>query len=245
MPEELPENEGKPLSPNLYFRNSVPYEHEVILYEQLHPDLKDEVDKIRESLLYSRDGIDLTMTLLNAFNPIESFRSVSKYTMPMLGIGITTGAFLSIAKEVQRQRNGNDDLDEARERRASIILPYRYAVKRTTHLASLIKEIGEKEESPFLRSDAPELLRDYHYGIVDNKRNIVLLKHPLDSNSRKLEGWERLKKMFQWNQKFQRTRFELNKPTMKEKEKVRKPLKRLIPLRAGNIRFAIAHFKFK
>lgn len=90
---------------------------------------------------------------------------------------------------------------------------------RTVALEKVFQKILERGESPFTRSDSPELLKKFQYGIIDNSGNLVLLKHPRDESAKELTGWEMLKKMFAWYQPAQRTRFEIQKPKIREKVK--------------------------
>ena len=112
----------------------------------------------------------------------------------------------------------------ARNMLRDFFIPYLGARKQTLALSKILKEIPDGE-SPFARHDARKLLEKFHYGIVDNEGSIVLLRHPSMS---KKAGWRRLVEWLAWKQPFQRTRFEINKPPVKEKKKFRFPNLRML-----------------
>ncbi len=68
----------------------------------------------------------------------------------------------------------------------------------------MISKPNQNDESPFFRNDAADLLRKYHYGIIDNAGNIVLPEFPLADGTPELSGRKAFAAWFHWNQPFQR-----------------------------------------
>ncbi|MBI3587806.1 hypothetical protein HY095_01285 [Candidatus Micrarchaeota archaeon] len=190
-------------NPKLWLKNRVPYEHEIVKYEELHPELKEKVDEIRGFVLASRLGIAWWANSLA--NPD------SELLNPLIGLGSILASLMS-----------DTDLKYTKLTQhcaENLFVPYYLPNKRTIKLGGAIKKIAGNGESPFSRPDSRQLLERFHYGVVDNAGNLVLLRHP--SLSAK-QGWDKFVEQFYWGQPLQRTRFEIQKPPKRERAKVPK-----------------------
>lgn len=207
------------LHPKLYFNKTIPFEHEIIGFNELHPELQKEVKKILWHAKASRVGV---IALANAISP---------YPTGIPGHMISIAAGCTVAALSPSENNPRGVLNAVQ----NYVLPYSVPHSRTKRLGNAIKKLREEKQSPFWRSDVKELLEKYHYGVIDNAGNLILLKHPLDKTSKNLKGWQLLKRLFLWKQPLQRTRFELNKPQLREKEKkpAFSPFKLPVPARVA------------
>lgn len=180
----------------------------MIPYEQLHPELKDKVDELRKRVNVAR------ATIVTNSAGVAAISQFLQYQNPL---AISTGIITAIPRiPVRRYRNLIDDLINTSFVYFSILAPYYPTTVLTKRIGRTIREIGETEESPFARQDAPQLLQHYHYGMADNAGNLILLRHPSLS---KKEGWEKIREWSSWHAPLiQRTRFEIQKPPKRVKE---------------------------
>lgn len=244
--EKNDDAEPEPLKPHLYFRKSVPYEHEVIGYTELHPKIRDEIDYIRGMAKLSMFGGAslygaITPTFVAA-NTKQDMLSVLTPIIVVMGGALWRGKAESLA--AQNDAINQKLLNNPKQIFSTYFAPYFAPHIETKKLGSVIRELSENNQAPFQRADSAEVLKKYQYGIVDNQGNLVLLKHPQDESAKELTGWQMLKKMFAWRQPFQRTRFEIQKP--KIKQEVKKPWERAIPnLLPAGTRLALAPVRLR
>jgi hypothetical protein len=222
----------------LWFRKIVPYEHEVIPREQLHPEVRDEVDEILEVVRQNRYTTAIYSGFAGAHMPLGVGVQIVASAIGLVGVGAsavnavkTLGSespnrVLRRAQVARRRGERFGGLDYSAT--INFLIPYAIPSRLTRRLGVVIKSVSARGESPFSRLDSPELLKRFHYGVVDNRGNLILLSHPRASQTR---GWELLKKMFLWEQPFQRTRFEIQKPEFPARERVKKPVAAVSPLR--------------
>ncbi len=187
------------------------FEHEVVPHDELHPKLRKEVDGILADVNASR----VAVLGAPAFLAVNCNRNAS--IAARVAVAMATGwpvlAFTHLG--LRSRSTESPDLVTARSG-LNFLTPYLLPAYDTKRLGKLIKSIADGEEAPF-GAESSRLMRDYQYGVVDNAGNLVLLKHPLDRRSKPLEGWQKLKRMAQWNLVPHRVRFELNKPVMRQK----------------------------
>ncbi len=206
-----------------FLKKPVPFEHVVIPLKQQHPELQDEVMGIVLHAKASMAGVaHWGAVILSGFNEGSTILAGSSIAASSLAHGARRGYVgLKPQQIIQLIGSEEDYLKSMGElslhTAGNMVTPYVVPSKLTKNLPKVIREISEDGESPFNRQDAPEILRNYHYGVVDNLGNLILLKHPLDTKTKPLKGLDVLKKMFLWKQPFQRTRFELNKPRLRKK----------------------------
>ncbi|MEK6923810.1 MAG: hypothetical protein AABW54_01045 [Candidatus Micrarchaeota archaeon] len=239
--EGAPEKKDEPeeTAPRLWLRKTVPFEHHVVPYRELHQDLKDEVDRIRESVYISRCGVVGTPALLAMFGTTGTAKTaaVAACIAASIGAAATTSKQLdNIARRIIR---GNETFEEHRRMwLANYLMPYAYPRVKTLQLGKLVKKIAAREQAPFGK-DSASLLARFHYGVVDNAGNLILLRHPSLTQAK---GWRKLKQTLLWEQPFQRTRFELQKPPRKARQPLGEWLRRRLPARPA---FALAPVRLR
>lgn len=101
---------------------------------------------------------------------------------------------------------------------------YNRTNKLTEELGNHISDITNSGAAPFNIPELPAVLERYSHGIVDNNGNLILLKHPRSEFAKKKSAIETALLEFLWNQKFQRARFEMHQPRLREKEPLLAPL---------------------
>ncbi len=244
LDEKKDGTEPEPLKPRLWFRNSVPYEHKVIGYAELHPKIREEIDYIRGMAKLSLIG---GTSLYGAMIPttiasITNFMPVSTLTPIMVAGGGALWQKKAASLAAHSDHLNDKLLNNPGQIFSTYFTPYLAPHIETKKIGKLMQDLAENNESPFQRIDSAELLKKFQYGIIDNEGNLVLMKHPRDESAKELTGWQMLKKMFAWKQPFQRTKFELQKP--KIKEKVKKPW--MMPnLAPAGMRLALAPFRWR
>lgn len=231
-----PDNAGE--TPRLWLRKTVPFEHHVVPYRQLHQDLKDAVDRIRESVDHSRFGLVGTPAMITMFGTTSAADAISFATYFTALVGSRVVQLAKYETHItDRLLRGKETPNSALNRRlASFFMPYAYPHLKTLQLGKLIKKIASREEAP-LGKDSTRLLSRFHYGVVDNAGNIILLRHPSLSQAK---GWRKLKQTLSWEQPLQRTRFELQKPPRKARLPLGEWLKQRLPARPV---FALARIR--
>lgn len=203
---------GSPLE-KLYF-NRCPYEHIVIPQPELHPKLQAHIEMIKElrDLARGRTLWDLLMA-----GELSSHMIFLPATIPLINYGRIELCKKKIDPILRRYPQEDRDAINKAFQLALVpgakYLPVNTATKLTT---GVIQRIINNEESPFQNVDPGIALQDYHYGVIDNNFSLVLMKHPEAKNSVELRGVSYFIKKMQWHQPFQRSRFALAKPEMRE-----------------------------
>ena len=186
MPIELLPDKQPPKKTRSYIRNlrpqiNVPYErypfeHTVVAYRDLHPELKKEVDLIRLSIAKARASVANNSYLLTGATSFVALHPKLLYAvMPMKLAGVALEVMLH-----KKVKNASVDVlnDEKRLAKTTGIGRtrlglYSNSMKMTKNLKNVIQSIAEKDEEPFKRDDCNKLLSKFHYGFVDNHGNLV------------------------------------------------------------------------
>lgn len=120
-------------NPKLWLKNRVPYEHEIVKYEELHPELKEKVDEIRGFVLASRLGIAWWANSLA--NPD------SELLDPLIGLGSILASLMS-----------DTDLKYTKLTQhyaENLFVPYYLPNKRTIKLGGQSKRLRGMANLPF------------------------------------------------------------------------------------------------
>lgn len=207
-----------PVLAELYF-NRCPYEHLVVPYEALHPKLQMHLAAIGKQRVLARCGMMIDSIYLG-LHLVGAAESIDKgFIACNAGLGAAFNAAvdrttedLNVHKNVFRLAN-----------LGSCVPAFRYTMPALLGklIGALIKQIIEKNEAPYEGCLDPRMvLEDYHYGVIDNRLSLVLFKHPHAKNSSELKGFARYLRNFQLNQPFQRTKFTLSNPELRQKKRI-------------------------
>jgi hypothetical protein len=225
---DLPRNE---LQPKLYI-NRCPFEHRVVAYNNLHPRIKAYIDLIRKMTVDSRVVTStIGLIFLGQFVPSLNANwatSIAPAIIPNFLYWIhqrdkfrgKEGHNISLKCLLVSGFNPNKIADLEKDVHDSqqvhfFSIPYKFPNKHTDQMSKLIKAIVSQRESPFNEIDCVALVREYHYGVIDNDGNMVLIKDPRDKSSKsqsKIKTWFKTKQL---KQPFQREMFEISKPDIK------------------------------
>lgn len=192
---------------NFWFTNRVPFEYKVVTHEEMDRELRDHVDEVLNSVKASRWSLSFYPAIASTGTPV--FGSMILLTLacevPLAWYTSNLPGSEGLTKDFG-ERRGLKDWSAEGVGLKHIFFPYLHAKQKTVELGKVIKRIQAKGRNPFgERTDAEELLKRFSDGVIDNRGNVFLLRHPKDTAKGKT-----FLKMLAWNQPFQRPRFKTN-----------------------------------
>ena len=238
------DKEPKTLKAKLWI-NDCPFEHIVIPKEQLAPELKAQLSL---ALIYRsfQQMTYVAMLLINIMPQEEKYRNINTvasaaFTLPIIKDVIITLPILKSSKIYDLMKNSFFMLASSLtiaagcSKLSTIDTKYVLGVavlaalkafsyleaKEIKEIGNIIKQLNEQGYSPFPGIDnSVAILQKYHRGEIDNAGNLVLTMHPDAEQAPKISPWQAAKRRMQWSQPLQRAKFEVSKPTLREKEPI-------------------------
>lgn len=226
----------RPRIPRLNLDTKVPFEHKVILFDELHPRLQECVKTIHLANAAAVSDSSTAFLFCGGFLLLPGPAvQIAVLTSAMLTkIGMSINATVKKCRLSERVEKASRGMSEQRRHTISWIarkltspspagVPYLLSSALTKGMGELIDDIASGEESPFALPDTRAILTRYHYGVVDNAGNLVLLKYPGSDKAQKQDSYTELRLRFLWHLPFQRAKFLINRPRMRQKQQALVP----------------------